>query len=305
MEEKICAVFPGQGSQYVGMGKDLYENFPIAKRIYDEACEILDFDIRKISFEGNEEELKRTSITQPAVLVHSIACLEIYKSLKNKRFDLVMGHSLGEYTALYASSVFDFPTVLKLVKKRGELMEKAGKEREGTMAAVIGLSEEEVKEVCKKVSGICVPANFNSPSQIVIAGEVSAIKEAYEMLTKEKVKVVMLPVSGAFHSPLMEPAYLEFKEYLSQFNFNTPKIPIVMNATGEICEEINMIKKNLEIQIISPVLWKKSVENAINYGCQIFYEIGPGKILSSLIKKTAEKAVIYNFSKKEDFITNN
>ncbi|MCS7249789.1 MAG: ACP S-malonyltransferase [candidate division WOR-3 bacterium] len=304
MERKICALFPGQGSQYVGMGKDLYEEFSIAKRIYDEACEILNFDIKKISFEGSEEELKRTSITQPAVLIHSIASLEIFKSLKDEKFDLVMGHSLGEYTALYASGVFDFPTVLKLVKKRGELMEKAGKERAGTMAAVIGLSEEKIKEVCKKVSGICVPANFNSPSQIVIAGEVSAVKEAYEILTKEKVKVVMLPVSGAFHSPLMEPAYLEFKEYLTQFNFNKPKIPIVMNANGEVCENIEIIKKNLEIQMISPVLWKKSVETAINYGCQIFYEIGPGKILSGLVKKTEERAIIYNFSKKEDFLSN-
>ncbi|MEO0096723.1 MAG: ACP S-malonyltransferase [candidate division WOR-3 bacterium] len=301
METKICAVFPGQGSQYVGMGKDLYENFPIAKKIYDEACEILGFDIKRISFEGSEEDLKRTSITQPAVLLHSIVCLELFKTFKNEKFDLVMGHSLGEYTALYASGVFDFPTVLKLVKKRGELMEKAGKERAGTMAAVIGLSEEKIKEVCKKVSGICVPANFNSPFQIVIAGEISAVKEAYEILTKEKLKVVMLPVSGAFHSPLMEPAYLEFKEYLYQFNFNVPQIPIIMNATGEISNDVSTIKKNLEIQIISPVLWKKSVEAAINYGCQTFYEIGPGKVLSSLVKKTEEKAIVYNFGKKEDF----
>ncbi|MEO0113627.1 MAG: ACP S-malonyltransferase [candidate division WOR-3 bacterium] len=304
MEKKICALFPGQGSQYVGMGKDLYDNFPIAKKIYDEACEILGFDIKKISFEGNEEDLKRTSITQPAVLLHSIVCLELFKTFKNEKFDLVMGHSLGEYTALYASGVFDFFTVLKLVKKRGELMEKAGKERPGTMAAVIGLSEDKIKEVCKKVSGICVPANFNSPSQIVIAGDVSAVKEAYEILTKEKAKVIMLPVSGAFHSPLMEPAYLEFKEYLFQFNFNAPQIPIIMNATGELCNDVNTIKRNLEIQIISPVLWKKSVETAINYGCETFYELGPGKVLTSLVKKTEEKAVVYNLGKKEDFSSN-
>uniref|UniRef100_A0A7V4CI52 Malonyl CoA-acyl carrier protein transacylase n=1 Tax=candidate division WOR-3 bacterium TaxID=2052148 RepID=A0A7V4CI52_UNCW3 len=301
MKKKICALFPGQGSQYVGMGRDLYDNFPIAKKIYDEACEILGFDIKKISFEGNEEDLKRTSITQPAVLLHSIVCLELFKTFKNEKFDLVMGHSLGEYTALYASGVFDFFTVLKLVKKRGELMEKAGKERPGTMAAVIGLSEDKIKEVCKKVSGICVPANFNSPSQIVIAGDVSAVKEAYEILTKEKAKVIMLPVSGAFHSPLMEPAYLEFKEYLFQFNFNAPQIPIIMNATGELCNDVNTIKRNLEIQIISPVLWKKSVETAINYGCETFYELGPGKVLTSLVKKTEEKAVVYNLGKKEDF----
>ncbi|MEO0087896.1 MAG: ACP S-malonyltransferase [candidate division WOR-3 bacterium] len=304
MKKKICALFPGQGSQYVGMGRDLYDNFPIAKKIYDEACEILGFDIKKISFEGNEEDLKRTSITQPAVLLHSIVCLELFKTFKNEKFDLVMGHSLGEYTALYASGVFDFFTVLKLVKKRGELMEKAGKERPGTMAAVIGLSEDKIKEVCKKVSGICVPANFNSPSQIVIAGDVSAVKEAYEILTKEKAKVIMLPVSGAFHSPLMEPAYLEFKEYLFQFNFNAPQIPIIMNATGELCNDVNTIKRNLEIQIISPVLWKKSVETAINYGCETFYELGPGKVLTSLVKKTEEKAVVYNLGKKEDFSSN-
>jgi len=304
MKKKICALFPGQGSQYVGMGRDLYDNFPIAKKIYDEACEILGFDIKKISFEGNEEDLKRTSVTQPAVLLHSIVCLELFKTFKNEKFDLVMGHSLGEYTALYASGVFDFFTVLKLVKKRGELMEKAGKERPGTMAAVIGLSEDKIKEVCKKVSGICVPANFNSPSQIVIAGDVSAVKEAYEILTKEKAKVIMLPVSGAFHSPLMEPAYLEFKEYLFQFNFNAPQIPIIMNATGELCNDVNTIKRNLEIQIISPVLWKKSVETAINYGCETFYELGPGKVLTSLVKKTEEKAVVYNLGKKEDFSSN-
>lgn len=302
---KICAIFPGQGSQYVGMGKDLYENFLIAKKIYDEACEILGFDIKKISFEGSEEDLKKTSITQPAVLLHSIVCLELFKIFKNEKFNLVMGHSLGEYTALYASGVFDFPTVLKLVKKRGELMEKAGKERPGTMAAIIGLSEEKIKEVCKKISGICVPANFNSPNQIVIAGEVAAVKEACEILRKEKAKVVLLPVSGAFHSPLMESAYLEFKEYLFQFNFNTPTIPIIMNASGEICEDIEAIKRDLEIQIISPVLWEKSVKRATDSGCQIFYEIGPGKILSNLVKKIEEKAIVYNLGKKEDFYQNN
>ncbi len=302
MKKKIGAIFPGQGSQYVGMGKDLYENFSLAKKFYDEACEILNFDIKKISFEGNEEELRKTSITQPAVLLHSIVCLELLKELKKESFDLVMGHSLGEYTALYCAGVFDFPTVLKLVRKRGELMEKAGQKKPGTMAAIIGSSEEKIKEICKKVSGVCVLANYNSPSQIVIAGEINAVKEACELLKKEAVKVVMLPVSGAFHSPLLESAYLEFKEYLSQFNFCEPKIPIVMNATGEICYDKKIIKKNLEIQIISPVLWYKSIKTAFDYGCRVFYEIGPGKVLSGLVKKTEEKAIVYNFGKKEDFI---
>ncbi len=301
--KKICAMFPGQGSQYVGMGKDLYENFSLAKKIYDEACEILRFNIKKISFEGSEEDLKKTSITQPAILLHSIVCLELFKTFKNEKFDLVMGHSLGEYTALYANGVFDFPTVLKLVKKRGELMEKAGKERPGIMAAIIGLPEEKIKDTCEKVSGICVLANFNAPNQIVIAGEIVAVKEVCEILAKEKAKVVMLPVSGAFHSPLMESAYLEFKEYLLQFNFNTPKIPIIMNTSGEVCEDIEVIKRNLEIQIISPVLWEKSVKKAVDSGFQTFYEIGPGKILSSLVKKTEEKVMVCNFGKKEDFLT--
>lgn len=303
MQGKICAIFPGQGSQYVGMGKDLYENFSLAKELYEEGCEILGFDIRKISFEGSEEELRRTSITQPAVLLHSIVCLELYKNLKKDKFDLVMGHSLGEYTALYCAGVFDFSTVLKVVKKRGELMEKAGKEKAGTMAAIIGLKEEKIKEVCEKVSGICVLANYNTPSQIVIAGEVSAVKEAMELLKKEgAIKVVMLSVSGAFHSPLLESAYLEFKDYLSQFNFADPKIPIVMNVSGEICDNKEAIRKNLETQIISPVLWHKSVKTAFNYGCPIFYEIGPGKVLGGLVKKTEEAAIVYNFGKKEDFI---
>ncbi len=285
MNNNIALLFPGQGSQYVGMGRDLYEMFPGAREIYERAEEVLGIPIRQISFEGPEDLLRQTRYTQPAILTHSLAVLEVLGDVKPV---IVAGHSLGEYAALYAAGSLDFVSVMRLVKRRAELMFTEGEKRPGMMAAVIGLDAEEIDKICEMVSGVVVPANYNEPKQTVIAGEPPAVQSAME-LAKQRgaLKVVALPVSGAFHSPLLSESAREFAEYLERFDIRTPKVPVVMNVTGMLTTTAEEVRANLVRQLISPVQWVKTVITAKNAGCEYFIEVGPGRILSGLVKRIA------------------
>lgn len=295
-----CFVFPGQGSQYVGMGKDLYDNYPEVKAIYDQAEAILEIPIKKLSFDGPEHELRNTNNTQPAILVHSIACYEILKKM-GIHPQLACGHSLGEYSALYSAGVFDFATVLKLVKRRGELMFSEGLRKPGAMAAIIGLSDETVTDICKNTSGVVVPANFNAPGQTVISGDPSAVLQACEQAKqKGAIKTIMLPVSGAFHSPLLQESAEEYKLYLRTFEFLPPKFPIIPNRTGTATSDLNEIKQALEEQLVNPVLWTKTVSTIKNLGFNNCIEVGPGRVLAGLIKKSAPDLILANVGKNEE-----
>uniref|UniRef100_A0A7V3PU27 Malonyl CoA-acyl carrier protein transacylase n=1 Tax=candidate division WOR-3 bacterium TaxID=2052148 RepID=A0A7V3PU27_UNCW3 len=283
MNKDIGLLFPGQGSQYVGMGKDLYESYQSARAVYDRAEEILKLPIKQISFAGPEDQLRLTCYTQPAILVHSIAALSV---LENLTPVMSAGHSLGEYSALYAAGALDFTTVLKLVKRRAELMFTEGQERPGMMAAIIGLDAVQVEQICQEVSGVVVPANYNEPKQTVISGEVIAVKTAMEKARiKGAVKVVALPVSGAFHSPLLEKSANEFAEYLNQFTIQPPKFPVVMNVSGKPAYSAEEIRLNLIRQLISPVRWVQVINSARELGCQTFLEVGPGKVLAGLVRR--------------------
>jgi [acyl-carrier-protein] S-malonyltransferase len=297
---KVAFVFPGQASQYVGMGKDLYEGNSLVKEIYDRAEEILGFELKKICFEGPEELLKQTKITQPAIFVHSYV---VSKLLDGKlRADMTAGHSLGEYSALVYADALDFETALRIVKVRGELMQKAGEQNPGTMAAIIGLDDEKVRKICDEVKdGIVQPANFNAIGQVVISGEVEAVKMAMEIAKREGAKMVKeLVVSGAFHSPLMESAKEELKKILDEVEFRKPKIPVYFNVTAKPTFEVEEIKDLLYHQITKPVLWTQTILNMRSDGAVKFYEIGPGKVLQGLIKRTLDDVEVAGFDKLSD-----
>ncbi|MCX7832961.1 MAG: ACP S-malonyltransferase [Ignavibacteria bacterium] len=300
---KIAFVFPGQGSQMVGMGKDLYENLDIAKDLYNIADEIMGLKLSEISFNGPAEELKQTNITQPALYVHSYILTKLID--EKITADCTAGHSLGEYTANAYAGTFSFEDGLRIVKTRGILMKNSGLIAQGTMAALIGLSQEQVLEICEKASsvGIVQAANFNCPGQIVISGAVNAVEEAMRIAKEQPYNCKIakrLEVSGAFHSELMRTADNDFRTALDNLVLNKPRIPIYTNTTAEPIQDSENIRTALKQQLTSPVLWELSVKNMIRDGVTKFYEIGSGKVLSGLIKKISPEIETINISTLED-----
>lgn len=277
-------MFPGQGSQHVNMGKSLYDSSPIAKDIFQQANDILGFDIAKVMFEGTEEELKETSVTQPSIFIHSYAVAKA----AGESFDpsMTAGHSLGEFSALAATQALSFEDGLKLVKQRANAMQKACDANPSSMAAILGLDDETVEAICHAINGTVVPANYNSPGQIVISGENTAVEEAIEALKEKGAKRAMkLNVGGAFHSPVMEPARTELADALEKTTISKPYCPVYQNATAEPAQDPGEIKKRLMEQLTAPVKWTQSIQKMIEDGAEEFLEVGPGNVLQSLIKK--------------------
>ncbi|MFA5104235.1 MAG: ACP S-malonyltransferase [Candidatus Margulisiibacteriota bacterium] len=286
-------VFPGQGSQKAGMGKDLYDNFEASAKIFDDANEALGFDLKKLCFEGMDEQLKLTEIAQPAILTVSLAAF----AALNKMPDITAGHSLGEYSALVCAGVLDFKDAVKLVNKRGKFMQEAVPVGAGAMAAVIGLDREKLLECCKKASaaGVVEAANFNSPGQIVISGSVKAVEEAGRLCKEAGAKRVMpLSVSAPFHCSLMKPAADKLAVELDKISFKDARIPVVANVTAKSVTSGREIKDLLIKQVTGSVYWEDSIKYMAAQGITEFVEIGPGKVLAGLIKKTVENATIYN-----------
>lgn len=280
---KKAYVFPGQGAQFSGMGKDLYDNVPQAKELFDKANEILGFNITEIMFNGTAEELKQTKVTQPAVFLHSVI---LAQSLGIEP-DATAGHSLGEFSALVAAGALSFEDGLRLVAKRAEAMQKACEMQPGTMAAIIGLDDKTIEEVCADIEGVVVAANYNCPGQLVISGSLDAVNAACEKLKEAGARrALVLPVGGAFHSPLMEPARKELEQAIAEAPFRTPKCPIYQNVDAKPHTAPDEIKKNLIAQLTAPVRWTYIVRNMIADGFADFTELGPGNVLQGLIKKT-------------------
>ena len=277
-------VFPGQGAQFSGMGKDLYDSSDLAKEMFHKANEILGFDITKIMFEGTDEELKQTKVTQPAVFLHSTilaACLG-----ENFKPDMVAGHSLGELSALVANKTVSFEDGLKLVYKRALAMQKACEAEPSTMAAILGLEDEDIERICATVDGVVVPANYNSPGQLVISGAIPAVEKACELLTAAGAKrALILPVGGAFHSPLMEPAREELAAAIEATTFHQPICAVYQNVTASAINDPVEIQKNLIAQLTAPVKWTQIMNQMIADGCVEVVEVGPGKVLQGLFKK--------------------
>jgi [acyl-carrier-protein] S-malonyltransferase len=286
-------VFPGQGAQFTGMGKDLYENSPLAKELFEKANQILGFRITDIMFEGTAEELKETKVTQPAVFLHSVI---LAKTLGNDfKPEMVAGHSLGEFSALVANGALSFEDGLQLVSKRALAMQKACEIKPSTMAAVLGLADSIVEEVCAAIDGIVVAANYNCPGQLVISGEFSAVEKACEAMKAAGAKrALILPVGGAFHSPMMEPAREELAAAIEATTFTTPICPVYQNVTAAAVSDATEIKKNLIIQLTAPVKWTQSVEQMIADGATSFTEVGPGKVLVGLVNKINKEVATFS-----------
>lgn len=277
-------VFPGQGAQFVGMGKDLYENSSLAKNLFNQANKILGFNITELMFNGTDDDLKQTKVTQPAIFLHSVILAKI---LGDKfKPDMVAGHSLGEFSALVAINAMNFEDGLKLVSIRAMAMQKVCELQPSTMAAIIGLDDEVVEKACDEIDDIVVPANYNSPGQLVISGSISGINQAIEELKALGAKIaIKLQVSGAFHSPLMEPAKIELEQAINNTNILKPICPIYQNVTATAIINPEEIKLNLIAQLTSPIKWTQTVKNMISDGAKTFTEVGPGKVLQGLIKK--------------------
>lgn len=276
-------VFPGQGAQFTGMGKDLYETSTLAKELFEQANEILGFRITDMMFEGTPEQLKETRVTQPAVFLHSVI---LAKTLDNFKPEMVAGHSLGEFSALVANGTLSFEDGLKLVSQRAIAMQKACEIKPSTMAAVLGLDDKIVEDVCAAIDGIVVAANYNCPGQLVISGEFSAVEKACEAMKEAGAKrALLLPVGGAFHSPMMEPAREELAAAIEATTFSKPICPVYQNVTASAVSDADEIKKNLIIQLTAPVKWTQSVQQMIADGATSFTEVGPGKVLVGLVNK--------------------
>ena len=276
-------IFPGQGAQFTGMGKDLYEKSALAKELFEKANAILGFKITDIMFNGTAEELKETKVTQPAVFLHSVI---LAKTLANFNPNMVAGHSLGEFSALVANGALTFEDGLKLVSKRALAMQKACDLKPSTMAVILGLPDKKIEEVCSLIDGIVVAANYNCPGQLVISGEFVAVEKACEAMKAAGAKrALLLPVGGGFHSPMMEPAREELALAIENTAFSTPVCPVYQNVTATAVSDATEIKKNLITQLTAPVKWSQSVEQMIVDGATVFTEVGPGKVLVGLVAK--------------------
>ncbi|WGH75144.1 ACP S-malonyltransferase [Tenacibaculum tangerinum] len=277
-------IFPGQGAQFTGMGLDLYENSPVAQELFEQANTILGFSITDIMFEGTAEELKQTKVTQPAIFLHSVILAKVLGD--DFKPEMVAGHSLGELSALVANGVLSFEDGLKLVSKRAMAMQKACEIQPSTMAAVLGLEDAVVEEVCASIDGVVVAANYNCPGQLVISGEVEAVEKACEALKEKGAKrALVLPVGGAFHSPMMEPAREELAAAIEETTFNEPICPVYQNVVAKAVTKPAEIKENLIAQLTAPVRWTQCVQAMIADGGTEFVEVGPGKVLQGLMRK--------------------
>ena len=288
---KKAYVFPGQGAQFVGMGKDLYETSALAKEMFEKANEILGFRITDLMFSGTDEDLKQTKVTQPAIFLHSVI---LAKTIGEEfKPDMTAGHSLGEFSALVAAGALSFDDGLKLVYSRALAMQKACEANPSTMAAILALPDEKVEEICESIDDVVVPANYNCPGQIVISGTISSIEKACELMKEAGAKRALpLKVGGAFHSPLMEPARVELSEAIESTSFSTPVCPVYQNVTTKGETDPEVIKKNLIAQLTSPVKWTQSVQNMIADGATEFVELGPGSVLQGLISKIDKSAAV-------------
>ena len=282
-------IFPGQGSQFPGMGKDLFDQYEIAKKLFNQAYEILGFDLSKIIFEGTKEDLQQTSVTQPAIYVHSVILSKVMGDNFNP--DAVAGQSLGEFSAVTAAGAIDFESGLKLVSKRAEAMQKACDHEPGTMAAVLGMEDGLVEKICTETEGIVVAANYNCPGQLVISGAMPAVEMACESLKNAGARrALILPVGGAFHSPLMEPARIELANAIDATSFKAPRCPVYQNVVAKAVNDPLEIQKNLIDQLTAPVKWTQSVNEMLKSGATSFIEVGPGKVLQGLVKKISKEA---------------
>jgi [acyl-carrier-protein] S-malonyltransferase len=286
-------IFPGQGAQFPGMGKDLYERFDQAKSLFTQADEILGFRITDVMFTGTVEDLKQTRVTQPAIFLHSVI---LARTITDFHPSMVAGHSLGEFSALVANGTLSFEDGLKLVFQRALAMQKACEAEPSIMAAILGLDDRMVEEVCSQINEVVVPANYNSPGQVVISGSVKGIDLAIAELTIRGAKrAIKLNVGGAFHSPLMEPARLDLQKAIEATRFSSPVCPVYQNVSAERVEDPAQIKMNLIAQLISPVRWTQTIKNMIRDGASSFTEVGPGTVLQGLVKKTDPSIPIFNY----------